>query len=297
MSKVYLVDGSTMDALADAIQEKSGTTSKLTPAQMIEAAKGISVGVTLPDAEETTFGYVKVTETVTEKAPEGKCWYNGVLLPELPDDVLASYPYAWIRKHTTNGVYQLMLSASGFFYETGGVMVDKGSVVNPQYTFPIGESTATTWTNANNTTYYRWTVDDARPCMWSNHDIPNGSATATVIYFEGSEPITEVTETVTKDVPVEREDNYSITDDSLNAIAKRTQEMAGTNKLLTPADIIYWLGRVQFVPQGWASSEFTLDFAPSTASGILPTVYKGAASSEFTLNFESSAVGALSEEG
>ena len=34
----------------------------------------------------------------------------------------------------------------------------------------------------------------------------------------------------------------------------------------------------------------------SSASGILPTVYKGTATSEFTLDFESSAVGALQEE-
>lgn len=125
----------------------------------------------------------------TTPPPAPKYSYNGVVLPEIPSDVLAQYPYAWIRKHTTNGVYQLMLSATGFYFETGGVVVDKGSVVNPQYIFPIGGTTGTAWANANNGTYYRWTVDDARPCMWSNHDIPNGSATSTEIYFEGSEPV------------------------------------------------------------------------------------------------------------
>ena len=115
--------------------------------------------------------------------------YNGVRLPNIPADALIQYPYVFIRKHTTNGVYQLFLSATGFYFETGGVIVDKGSVINPQYTFPIGDTTETEWANANNNTYYRWTVDDARPCMWSNHDIPNGSATATDIYFAGTEPI------------------------------------------------------------------------------------------------------------
>lgn len=87
---------------------------------------------------------------------------------------------------------------------------------------------------------------------------------------------------------------YLIRSDTLTAIADRTREMAGTNKKLTPADIIYWLGRVKFIPQGWATSEFTLDF-DCGASGVLPVVVKGMASSEFTLNFESSAVGALQE--
>lgn len=98
-------------------------------------------------------------------------------------------------------------------------------------------------------------------------------------------------------VPVERESNYSITSESLNKIAKRTQEMAGTSKLLTPDDIIYWLGRVMFIPQGRASSEFAINFAPSTASCRLPVVVKGAANTMFTLpTFESSATGTLEEE-
>lgn len=101
-------------------------------------------------------------------------------------------------------------------------------------------------------------------------------------------------------VPVERESNYSITSESLNKIAKRTQEMAGTSKLLTPDDIIYWLGRVMFIPQGRSISEFSLVplVFESAASARLPEVVKAAANSEFSLAslaFESSAVGALSE--
>ena len=88
---------------------------------------------------------------------------------------------------------------------------------------------------------------------------------------------------------------YRISGDTLTAIADHTRTMAGTNKRLTPAEIVYWLGRVKFIPQGWANSEFALDFAPSTATGILPVVVKGTANSAFTLNFESTAVGALQE--
>lgn len=72
------------------------------------------------------------------------------------------------------------------------------------------------------------------------------------------------------------------------------QTMAGTKQSMTPAKMLYWLGRVKFIPQGWASSEFALDF-DSTVSGKLPVVVKGTANSTFALNFESSATGALQE--
>lgn len=88
---------------------------------------------------------------------------------------------------------------------------------------------------------------------------------------------------------------YKISGETLTAIADRTRQMAGTNEKMTPADIIYWLGRVNFIPQGRARSEFALNFA-STANGRLPVLVKGAASSEFALGFTSSAVGVLQEE-
>ena len=79
-------------------------------------------------------------------------------------------------------------------------------------------------------------------------------------------------------------------------LVKLTQTMAGTTKLMTPEDIIYWLNRVKFISQGLASSTFSINFAPSTASGILPEVIKGAANTTFALPvFASSAVGELQE--
>lgn len=119
-----------------------------------------------------------------------KYYYNGVLLPEIPPYVLAQYPYAWIRKHTTNDQYQLLLAAYPWYYNSGGVYCSGGeSVTEPWYNITISTAeTATVWTFNKNTTGY-FTVDDARPVLWSNHDIPNGSATATEIYFEGSEPV------------------------------------------------------------------------------------------------------------
>lgn len=88
---------------------------------------------------------------------------------------------------------------------------------------------------------------------------------------------------------------YSIGHNWFARVVERLRVMVNNNRDFTPEEIVYWLGRVAFIPQGYAESAFELDFA-SGASGILPTVYKGTASGEFSLSFESSASGALSEE-
>lgn len=89
---------------------------------------------------------------------------------------------------------------------------------------------------------------------------------------------------------------YKISGETLTAIADRTRQMAGTSNKLTPAEIVYWLGRVKFIPQGWANSELVLPTFESGATGINPVVVKGMANSTLVLpTFESSAVGELQE--
>lgn len=118
-------------------------------------------------------------------------YYNGVRLPALPADVIAQYPCAWIRKHTTNGEYQLILSVNGFYLK-GSNVSDLNSAKNPKYVFPIGDTSETTWTEASDSFGFNaWSVDSAKPCTWSNHGILNGSATATDIYFYGTLPVPE----------------------------------------------------------------------------------------------------------
>ena len=127
--------------------------------------------------------------TAVEHIPK-KYYYNGVLLPEIPADVLAQYPYAWIRQHNTNDQYQLILAAYPWYYNPGRMYCSGGeSVTELWYNITISTAeTATVWTFNKNTTGY-FDVDSARTVLWSNHDIPNGSATATEIYFNGSEPV------------------------------------------------------------------------------------------------------------
>lgn len=84
-------------------------------------------------------------------------------------------------------------------------------------------------------------------------------------------------------------------------VADEIRKAAGLTRKLTPAEMIYWLKRIIYLPQGHANSGYTLDtlVMSSTASGVLPEIVRGSASSVFnlnTLNFTSTASGALQEE-
>lgn len=89
-------------------------------------------------------------------------------------------------------------------------------------------------------------------------------------------------------------ERYAIKSEDLNAIGELVQKMAGKSALMSINDMIYWLNRVQFIPQGNAENEFSLSFN-SAASGILPNVQRGSATSVFSLSFASTAVGELVE--
>ncbi len=71
-------------------------------------------------------------------------------------------------------------------------------------------------------------------------------------------------------------------------MADCVRTMAGTSSKLTPEEMLYWLERVKYIPQGNAESILTLSFS-SHAVGMLPVVVKGAASSVLELAFTSSA--------
>lgn len=119
-----------------------------------------------------------------------KYYYNGVLLPEIPADVLAEYPYSWIRNNTTSGHYDLFFSKISF-YLVDTDSISGADVEKPWYRVEItSANTADNWV-FNKTSTANLGLDTARTVLWSNHDIPNGSATSTTIYFYGSDPVPE----------------------------------------------------------------------------------------------------------
>ena len=115
-----------------------------------------------------------------------KYYYNGVLLPEIPP-VYESTPYRVILKWP-NGNTQLIGSANGLYFNGDKSIYDiSGSVLTAYHLAGYNWVEDT----KQNGKYSGWTVisDGVSVILWSNHDIPNGSATATEIYFEGSEPV------------------------------------------------------------------------------------------------------------
>lgn len=114
--------------------------------------------------------------------------YNGVRLPKIPEDVLANYPYAWIRNDGANGNYNLVVSKTPWYYSGANLTKGTGDSI-PYYSIPIsGYLSATDWGSpAQSNTEFG--LASNRTVLWSNHDIPDGSATSTNIYFAGSEPV------------------------------------------------------------------------------------------------------------
>ena len=73
---------------------------------------------------------------------------------------------------------------------------------------------ATEWTFVKNDTD-GFTIDKNRIMMWSNVDVPNGSATSTTIYFNGSEPVPQIEK---KYLIRDGVTYYNIVDGALNEI-------------------------------------------------------------------------------
>lgn len=85
---------------------------------------------------------------------------------------------------------------------------------------------------------------------------------------------------------------YKIKRETLEAIAEKLRAMIGKTSKLTTEEIIYWLGRVKFIPQGHGNTSFESNFSfNSEATGIIPHIERGVANSTIDLkfNFESSA--------
>lgn len=131
-------------------------------------------------------GFVKdVTTPVTLSGP--MCHYNDVLLPGIPAEMLEKYPYAFIRKHTTDKEYQLIMSQTGF-YLAGTTVRDNHVVISPKFVFPLNHSGETVWRNDYNVQYASWSTDEERVLHWSSHDLPSGSPEAQEIGFHSSAP-------------------------------------------------------------------------------------------------------------
>lgn len=203
----YIVQDTSLETVADSIRAKAGISEKLVfPDGWKAAVDGIkggggSVKVATARFFEGSEGFKTGIEIGTGAAVTWENYYthflyNGVRLPRIPDNVLAQYPYAWIRDNGSSNYYDLLLSSSPWWCSTNtssAVTISTENYTQGIQWYRVQKSaaeSATAWTfNQLWNTSGGFGAESNRPCMWSNHDIPNGSATATDIYFAGSEPV------------------------------------------------------------------------------------------------------------
>lgn len=117
-----------------------------------------------------------------------KYYYNGVLLPEIP--AVEGYGYVAIRYDEANSRIDCIFSQETFYY-TGSTIRNTAGSSYRRYIASI--SNPVEWAESSDTSYQGWTIATNRRLLWSNHDIPNGSATSATVYFPATYPMPEST--------------------------------------------------------------------------------------------------------
>ena len=158
------------------------------------------------------------------------CFYNGVLLPEIPSDALKNYPYCWIRNNTRTGYYDLMMAKSPWWQSDSTTIYTASYADGIQWYRTPMQNVGDDWTfNQSWTTNGSMADESDRNIIWANQNIPTGAVTATSIYFVGSSAVPDV-------------ESYQIKKDTVVAIADQVRRLCKTEATMTPAVIESKLG-------------------------------------------------------
>lgn len=145
-----------------------------------------------------------------------KYYYNGVLLPEIPKDVLADYPYCWICLKDDGVTYRLVFGKYPWYYS--GTMNTTSHKYDEYKTTIDSESFeyVTSYTDSGS-------YPIGKGLIWANHDIMPSSAQ---LYLKGSDPVPEV---------LEDEKWYQISSYTLHGFADEARRIDHDfTKLMTP---------------------------------------------------------------
>lgn len=116
----------------------------------------------------------------------------------------------------------------------------------------------------------------------------------------GGEPVLDPADVKFGSEAIDPDQLYKVGYNWFARVVAHVQDMVGRTSSFTLEEIVYWLGRVKYIPQGYAESAIAIDTSnfTSSATGILPDVQKGIATSVLAIStstFTSSAVGVLQE--
>ena len=109
-----------------------------------------------------------------------KCYFNGILLPNIPFEILTTYPTAIIIKNNSSGYYDLIVSKGHWSYNSNNNTLNN-ALTSTSYLYRISIQ--------NSTEYVEWEfyklstnvyeLDENKMILWSRNTILNGDT----IYF------------------------------------------------------------------------------------------------------------------
>lgn len=137
---------------------------------------------------DSTEIYFPASEPKTEQPAEAThYYYNGMILPNIPNEDYGSYTYLMILKCWADGKNDLCIYASNTKpYYRINESVERLELPGGRTRSILNTETGE-WGDANVGTSSTWcNLSTSWEVIWSNSDIPNGSATATNIYYYGT---------------------------------------------------------------------------------------------------------------
>lgn len=177
-------------SILDMTRAKSGYADAMVSGEVAEKIEGIQTGGNSGNTAAIILG--TVAETVGLRGyevstAEEKYYlffeYNGVRLPRVPDNLLATYPYCWIALNNTNADYILILSSYPWYYTSSGLKIQSS-----KYAWYKAYADSTEWVlEETYTDTGGFTLSNG--LTWTNHDIKKGSVSGTEIYFATTEPV------------------------------------------------------------------------------------------------------------
>lgn len=275
----YRISGERLKGFANQVRRISGVEGELTPEQMETNLLNVTPLGEYPKAEEYVFGSsdiaveygISIMGTLTQSTLTNRM----VGLKYTANEAMSIVGLRVYPSNTTANILRIWNEAEQLVKKIE--VTSKLSAWNEYYfdkpiNIAIGESftvggpfASYFYQTATFTTHPKLTYNGAYASTANSDEYPT-------IGF-GNNSVYGVVDVIVAPVQAELPHDYQIQRTTMDDIADSTRALANTSDKLTPEDIVYWLGRVVYLPQGFASIEAELSL----------------------LNFESSAVGALSE--
>ena len=189
-----------------------------------------------------------------------KYYYNGVLLPEVPVDILKEYPYCWMRTNNTLGDYELIFGKQHWYYNSGMTCIDGNDELWYRIPMDVYE-TAACWVLKSATTG-SFGIDGNRTLLWANHTIYSGSLSS--VYMELKEP-----------EPQYPDDRiwYKIEQETLTSFADEARRIGNTTDPLSTEQM---LEIFKAAGQGDGSGGVDKEIATIFYNGVYTLCYDGA---------------------